>query len=76
MLIVPQVKSLHAFMEQAQKLRWIDYMLGHLAVPGFEKVDDAEWLSYFLGKKYHASYTLASEALGLPIVERLDDASA
>jgi hypothetical protein len=76
MLIVPQVKSIHAFMEQAQKLRWIDYMLEHLAGPGFEKDDAAEWLSYFLGKKYDASYTLASEALGLPLVERLDDASA
>jgi hypothetical protein len=29
-----------------------------------------------LGKKYDASYTLTSEALGLPLVERLDDASA
>ena len=49
-LIVPQVKSLHAFMEQARKLRWIDYMLDHLAGPGFEKDDAVEWLSYFLGK--------------------------
>jgi hypothetical protein len=30
----------------------------------------------FFGKKYDASYTLASEALGSPLVERLDDASA
>jgi hypothetical protein len=75
-LIVPQVKSLHAFMEQARKLRWIDYMLEHLAGPGFEKDDAAEWLSYFLGKRYDASYTFASEALGLPLIERLDYASA
>jgi hypothetical protein len=75
-LIVPQVKGLHAFMEQAPKLRWIDYMLDHLAGLGFEKDDAAEWLSYFGGKKYDASYTLASEALGLPLVERLDDVSA
>jgi len=49
-LIVPQVKGLHAFMEQAPKLRWIDYMLDHLTGPGFEKDDAVEWLSYFLGK--------------------------
>jgi hypothetical protein len=51
-------------------------MLDHLAAPGFEKDDAAEWLSYFLGKKYDAAYTLASEALGLPLVGRLDDTSA
>jgi len=49
-LILPQVKSLHAFMEQARKLRWIDCMLDHLSGPGFEKDDVTEWLSYFLGK--------------------------
>jgi hypothetical protein len=63
-------------MQQAWKLWWIDYMLDHLADPGFGKDYAVEWLSYFLGKKYDASYTLASEALWLPLVERLDDASA
>jgi len=33
-------------------------------------------LSYFLLKKYDAAYTLASEALGLPLVGRLDDTCA
>jgi hypothetical protein len=47
---LPQVKSIPAFMEQARKLRWIDGMLDHLAAPGFDKDDAAEWLSYFLGK--------------------------
>ncbi len=51
-------------------------MLDHLAGTGLDKDDAAEWLSYYLGKKYDAAYTLASEALGLPLVERLDDASA
>jgi hypothetical protein len=57
-------------------MRWIDAMFDHLAGPSFDKDDAAEWLSYFLGGKYDAAYTLASEALGLPLVERLDDASA
>jgi hypothetical protein len=52
-------------MEQAQKLRWIGSMLDHLAGLGFEKDDATEWLSYFLGIKYNAAHTLASEALGL-----------
>ncbi len=76
MLIIPQVKSLPAFMEQARKLRWISSILDHLPGPGFEKDDAAEWPSHFLGKKNDAAYTLASEALGLPLVERLDDVSA
>ncbi len=75
-VILPQVKSLPAFMEQARKLRWIDGMLDHLAAPGFDKDDAAEWLSYFLGEKYDVAYTVASEVLGLPLVERLDDVSA
>jgi hypothetical protein len=49
--------------------------LDRLAGPGFDKNDAAEWLSSFLGKKYDEAYTLASEAFGLSLVERLDDAS-
>ena len=63
-------------MEKARRLKWIDGMLDQLAAPGYDKDDATEWLSYFLGKKYDAAYNLASEALGLPLVERLDDTCA
>jgi hypothetical protein len=39
-------------MEKARSLKWIDGMLDQLAAPGYDKDDAAEWLSYFLGKKY------------------------
>ncbi len=70
-VILPQVNSLPTFMEQARKLRWIDGLLDHMAASGFDKDDAAEWLSYLLGKTYDAANTLASEALGLPLVERV-----
>ncbi len=75
-VIIPQVKSLPAFMEQARRMRWIDSLLDHIAGPGYDKDDAAEWLFYFLGKKNDAASTLALEALGLPLVNWLDDASA
>jgi hypothetical protein len=50
MLIVPQVKGLHAFMEQAQRLRWIDYMLEHLAGPGFERMMPQNGCPIFWGR--------------------------
>jgi hypothetical protein len=38
--------------------------------------DAAQWLITHLGKQYEASFTLASEALGLPLVEFMDAAAA
>ncbi len=63
-------------MEQVQQMKWIDNLLDHVAGPGYDKNDDAEWMSYFLGKKYDATVTSALVALGFPFVNRLDYASA
>lgn len=75
-VIIPMAKSLSNFMDQARKLRWIDSILDHIVPVGNDKDDAAEWMSFFLGKKHDGAFTLASEALGLPLVQRLDDASA
>lgn len=40
------------------------------------KIDTARWIVTYLGKHSKASFTLATEALGLPIVECMDGASA
>jgi hypothetical protein len=52
-------------------------MLEHVAAGNEEcdKEDSAQWLAFYLGKKYDGSFTLASEALGIPLVQRLDSAS-
>jgi hypothetical protein len=75
-IIVPQVKTLPGFMEQARKLKWLERMLEHLAGGDCDKEDAAEWLSYYLGKKHDGAFTLASEALGLPLVQRMDATNA
>jgi hypothetical protein len=38
--------------------------------------DAAQWLTYYLGKRHVASFTLASDSLGIPLVEQMDDAGA
>jgi hypothetical protein len=49
-------------------LHWIRSLLGHIA--GKDSMeDDAQWMITYLGKHYDASFTLASAAIGLPIVE-------
>jgi hypothetical protein len=52
-------------------------MLEHVAAGNEEcdKEDLAQWLAFYLGKKYDGSFTLASEALGISLVQRLDSAS-
>jgi hypothetical protein len=35
----------------------------------------AQWLAFYLGKKYDGSFTLASEALGIHLVQQLDSTS-
>jgi hypothetical protein len=67
-VMIPMAKSLSSFMDQAWKLRWIDSILDHMVPMGNDKDDAAEWLSFFLGKKYDGAFMLASEALGLPLV--------
>jgi hypothetical protein len=74
-VIVPRVKSLDSFKKQAKRSNWIKSLLEHTA--GEDSVEDAaQWLITYLGKHYEASFTLASEALGLPLVERMDAAAA
>ncbi len=67
-IIVPQVKTLPSFMEKAHKLKWIA-MLEHIAVDSSDLADAAEWICYYIGKKHDASFTLASESLGYPLVQ-------
>jgi hypothetical protein len=64
-------------MREAWKEKWVESILEHVAggLENHDKEDAAEWLKYYLGKKYDASFILASEALGLPLVQRLDEAS-
>ncbi len=52
-------------------------MLEHLVNRGQEndKEDVAEWLITYLGKRYDAAFTLASKALGTPVVQCLNEAS-
>jgi hypothetical protein len=35
--------------------------------------DAAKWMSYYIGKKYDGPFTLALEALSLPVVQHLDE---
>ncbi len=46
-------------------------MLDHIS----DKNVSAQWLSYYLCKRYVDSFTLAIEALGIPVVQRLDETS-
>lgn len=75
-VVVPQVTSQASLMEQARRLKWIDRILKHLAGGDCNEEDAAEWLSYYLGKKYDGAFTLASEALGIPLVQRMDATNA
>jgi hypothetical protein len=51
-------------------------MLEHLGAEEFNNDDAAEWLCYYIGKRPDASSTLASESLGYPLVQRMDEAAA
>jgi hypothetical protein len=80
-VLVPQVsttgKSQVHFMLQANRLSWIEGMLEHATTGNkeYNKEDLPQWLAFYLGKKYDGSFTLASEALGIPLVQQLDSAS-
>ena len=75
-IIMPQAKTLSSFMEKARKLKWVESMLDHLAGDNCDKDDAAEWLCYYIGKRHDAAFTLASESLGYPLVQRMDEAAA
>jgi hypothetical protein len=70
-VLVPRVKNEESFCKQANKLQWIESILSHVS----EKNDAAQWMAYYLGKKFEGSFTLALEALGIPVVQRLDEQS-
>jgi hypothetical protein len=42
------VKNEESFCKQANKLKWIESILNHMS----EKNDAAQWMAYYLGKKY------------------------
>jgi len=70
-VIVPCVKDENSFRRQARRTKWIECCLEHLN----DKNDAAQWMSYYLGSKYEGPFTLALEALGLPVVQRMDEQS-
>jgi hypothetical protein len=70
-VIIPSVKNEESFRRQAKRTKWIESCLDHIS----EKNDAAQWLSYYLGDKYKGSFSHALEALGIPIVQRLDEQS-
>jgi len=76
-VIIPQVKDKASFMREAWKDRWLESILEHLtgSSENLEIENAAEWLITYLGKKYDTSFVLALEALGLPLVQRMDEAS-
>ena len=73
---MPQAKSQPAFTEHARKFKWIESILDHVAGGDCDADDAAEWLCYYLGKRHDASFTLASESLGYPLVQRMNEAAA
>jgi hypothetical protein len=75
-VVMRKVKSQQSFLEQAQKLKWIEKLLNHLAGTDCDKEDAGQWIAHYIGKKHDASFTLACEALGTPIVQMLDEPSA
>jgi hypothetical protein len=70
-VIIPQVREKASFMREAWREKWVESILEHVAggLENHDKEDAAESLIYYLGKKYDASFILASEALGLPLVQ-------
>ncbi len=75
-IVVPQVRTQAGFMEQARMLRWINSMLDHIAGGDFSKEYSAQWFSYYFGKVYDGPYTVASESLGILLVQQMDATNA
>ena len=76
-VIIPVVKTQPSFLEQARKKQWIEKMLEHMSASAdTDKEDAAQWLAYYIGRKTDASFMLACDGLGIPLVEQMDDAGA
>jgi hypothetical protein len=50
-------------------------MLQHIAMDRSDLDDAAEWLCHYIGKKYDSSFTIASESLGYPLAQQMDEAA-
>jgi hypothetical protein len=75
-IIVPRVKHQDSFKKQAKKLQWIKSLFDHVAGSDqHDENDAAKWMSCYIGEKYDGPFMLALEALGLPVVQHLDDKS-
>ena len=70
-IIVPKVRDEESFRSQARKLKWVESMLDHVS----DRNDAAQWLSIYLGRHFEGSFTIALDALGLPVVQQLDEKS-
>jgi hypothetical protein len=75
-IIVPQAKSQISFMDYARKFKWVKSMLEHVAGRNCDREDASEWLCYYLGKRHDASFTLALESLGYPLVHLMPESAA
>jgi hypothetical protein len=52
-------------------------MLTHLSAGAETDIEGpAQWRAYYLGKTHDASFALACDVLGIPLVEQMDDAGA
>ena len=55
----------------------LDKILEHVAAASsMSKVDVAEWLSLYLGKRYETLFIFAARQLGMPSVTMMDDVTA
>ncbi len=66
------------FLELAQNRKWIEKMLEHITSTDADtdKDDAAEWLAYYIGKMLNASFSVACNAVGTPLVQKMDEVSA
>jgi len=71
------VKDRVSFIREAWKERWVESILEHLTgcSENLGMENAAEWLITYLCQRYDASFVLVSEALGLLLVEQMDEAS-
>jgi hypothetical protein len=71
------VKDRVSFIREAWKERWVESILEHLTgcSENLGMENAAEWLITYLCQRYDASFVLVSEALGLLLLEQMDEAS-
>jgi hypothetical protein len=75
-VIVPKVKDYVSFHKEARRLRWLKSLLHHVAGSDSTEEDAAQWITTQIGKNYEAAFTLASQDLGFPLVQSMDEVSA